>query len=97
MAIKQASRLIYDKKLLKAAFIDALVMLRPSKQIRNPVMFVVLVVSVVTTALFVQALFGQGEAPTGFILAVAIWLWLTLLFANLAEAIAQGLQTRPPV
>ncbi len=53
-------------------------------------MFVVLVGSVLTTVLCVQALVGHGEAPAGFILAVALWLWFTVLFANFAEAMAEG-------
>ncbi len=53
-------------------------------------MFVVYVGSILTTALCVQALGGQGEAPAGFILAVALWLWFTVLFANFAEALAEG-------
>jgi K+-transporting ATPase ATPase B chain len=57
---------------------------------RNPVMFVVFVCSILTTGLWAQALAGHGEAPTGFILWVAIWLWFTLLFANFAEAIAEA-------
>ena len=43
-----------------------------------------------TTALFIQAVFGQGEAPAHFILAISLWLWFTLLFANFAEAMAEG-------
>ena len=57
---------------------------------RNPVMFVVEVGSVLTTVLWVQALVGHGEAPAGFIGAVAVWLWFTVLFANFAEAMAEG-------
>jgi K+-transporting ATPase ATPase B chain len=53
-------------------------------------MFVVLLGSALTTLLFVQALVGHGEAPAGFILAVALWLWFTVLFANFAEAMAEG-------
>ena len=59
-------------------------------QVKNPVMFVVFIGSVLTTVLFVQALIGQGEARPGFILGVALWLWFTLLFANFAEAMAEG-------
>lgn len=62
----------------------------PRVEVRNPVMFVVEVGSVLTTALWIQALLGQGEAPTGFIGAVAVWLWFTVLFANFAEAVAEG-------
>jgi K+-transporting ATPase ATPase B chain len=46
--------------------------------------------SLVTTVLWIQALLGRGEAPAGFILAIALWLWLTVLFANFAEAMAEG-------
>ena len=53
-------------------------------------MFVVYVGSILTTILCIQALVGQGEAPPGFILAVTLWLWFTVLFANFAEAIAEG-------
>jgi K+-transporting ATPase ATPase B chain len=58
--------------------------------IRNPVMFVVWVGSLLTTVLWIQALGGHGEAPAGFILGISIWLWLTVLFANFAEAMAEG-------
>ena len=58
--------------------------------VKNPVMFVVEVGSVLTTALWIQALLGQGEAPTGFIGAIALWLWFTVLFANFSEAVAEG-------
>jgi K+-transporting ATPase ATPase B chain len=70
---------------------DSAVKLNPRVQIRNPVMFVVLVGSVLTTALFFHAAFtGHGEAPAGFILAISLWLWFTVLFANFAEAMAEG-------
>ena len=58
--------------------------------VRNPVMFVVEVGSLLTTCLWIQALFGKGEAPTGFIGGVALWLWFTVLFANFSEAVAEG-------
>jgi len=79
-----------DRKLLLPAIADAFRKLSPRAQLRNPVMFVVFVCSVLTTVLWVQALGGHGEAPAGFILGVALWLWFTLLFANFAEAIAEG-------
>ncbi|MBR0346650.1 MAG: potassium-transporting ATPase subunit KdpB [Rudaea sp.] len=79
-----------SKELLIPAIGDAFRKLSPRAQFRNPVMFVVFVCSVLTTALWIQALVGQGEAPSGFILGVALWLWFTLLFANFAEAIAEG-------
>ena len=76
--------------LLGPAIADAFRKLSPRRQFRNPVMFVVFVCSVMTTGLWVQALGGHGEAPTAFIFWVSLWLWFTLLFANFAEAIAEG-------
>jgi potassium-transporting ATPase ATP-binding subunit len=64
--------------------------LDPRLLVKNPVMFVVEAVSVLVSGLWVQALVGEGEAPAGFILAVAVWLWITVLFANFAEAMAEG-------
>ncbi len=78
------------RELYKRAVIDAFVKLDPRRMVRNPVMFVVEVGSVATTLLWVQALLGAGEAPTGFIAAVSIWLWFTVLFANFSEALAEG-------
>jgi K+-transporting ATPase ATPase B chain len=72
------------------ALADAFRKLDPRVQWRNPVMFVVYVGAILTTLLWFQALAGRGEAPGWFILNVAIWLWFTLLFANLAEALAEG-------
>src|SRR5262245_24389490 len=72
------------------ALVESVRKLSPRRQIRNPVMFVVWVGAVLTTGLAVQALLGAGEAPFGFIVAVAAWLWFTVLFANLAEAAAEG-------
>src|SRR5215467_3641261 len=77
-------------ELMKTALVDSFRRLTPRYQWRNPVMFVVYIGSILTTILWLQALFGRGEAPAGFILAVALWLWVTLLFANFAEAIAEG-------
>jgi K+-transporting ATPase ATPase B chain len=79
-----------DKAIVLPAIADAFRKLSPRQQFRNPVMFVVFVCSILTTGLWAQALAGHGEAPTGFIFWVAIWLWFTLLFANFAEAIAEG-------
>jgi K+-transporting ATPase ATPase B chain len=83
-------RSLVTKSIMAEALIVAVVKLLPQHQWRNPVMFVVYVGSILTTILFVQALGGQGEAPTGFILAVTAWLWITILFANFAEAVAEG-------
>lgn len=79
-----------NAEMFRRAVVDAFRKLDPRVQVRNPVMFVVEVGSVLTTALFLQALLGQGEAGAGFIGAVAAWLWFTVLFANFAEAVAEG-------
>ena len=76
--------------LARRALAGAVRKLDPRHQVRNPVMFVVWVGSVLTTLLWVQAVRGRGEAPAGFILAVTAWLWFTVLFANFAEAMAEG-------
>src|ERR1700730_11595412 len=81
---------MFDRSLLVPAVVDSFRKLDPRVQWRNPVMFVVYVGAILTTALWIQALVGRGEAPGWFILNVAIWLWFTLLFANLAEALAEG-------
>ncbi|MGO8753849.1 MAG: potassium-transporting ATPase subunit KdpB [Gallionellaceae bacterium] len=81
---------LFERDLVKQAVVDSVKKLSPQQQMRNPVMFVVWVGSILTTLLFIQALTGKGEAPAGFILAVSLWLWFTVLFANFAEAIAEG-------
>src|SRR5471030_1136769 len=81
---------LFDSVLLVPAIIDSFKKLNPRTQLRSPVMFVVYVGSIITSLLYLQALFGQGEAKPGFILATSIWLWFTVLFANFAEALAEG-------
>ncbi len=76
--------------LLREAVFQSFVKLDPRVQIRNPVMFVVWVGCVLTSVLWAQALAGAGEAPTWFIGSVCLWLWFTVLFANLAESVAEG-------
>ena len=90
MSDKSNSRPLFDLPIVRRAAVDSFRKLDPRHQIRNPVMFVVEVGSVLTTLLFVQALVGQGEAPAGFIFAISLWLWFTVLFANFAEAMAEG-------
>jgi K+-transporting ATPase ATPase B chain len=84
------ARSLFDPVIMRRALVDSIRKLDPRLQVRNPVMFVVLVGSVLTTALFLQALVGKGEAPAWFIFAVSLWLWFTVLFANFAEAMAEG-------
>jgi K+-transporting ATPase ATPase B chain len=90
MQTNTKARPLFDREIVRGALAASFAKLDPRHQIRNPVMFVVLVGSVITTALFVQALVGQGEAHAGFIFAVSAWLWFTVLFANFAEAMAEG-------
>jgi len=89
--VVRKSLTLFDRTLLAPAIIDAFRKLAPAVQIRNPVMFVVFVGSILTTALFALSLSGgRGEAPPGFIFAISAWLWFTVLFANFAEALAEG-------
>lgn len=81
---------LFDSELMVPAIVDAFKKLSPRTQVRSPVMFVVYIGSIITSLLYVQALFGQGEASAGFILAISVWLWFTVLFANFAEALAEG-------
>ncbi|HEX6899782.1 MAG TPA: potassium-transporting ATPase subunit KdpB [Thermoanaerobaculia bacterium] len=81
---------LFDPGILRGAVKDSFRKLDPRLMIRNPVMFVVYAGSFLTTGLWIQALVGRGEAPAGFTLAVALWLWFTVLFANFAEAMAEG-------
>ncbi|MCM8595771.1 potassium-transporting ATPase subunit KdpB [Accumulibacter sp.] len=81
---------LYDPRLLREAVVESFRRLSPRHQVRNPVMFVVWLGSLLTSGLYIQALSGDGEAPADFILAISLWLWFTVLFANFAEAIAEG-------
>ena len=80
---------------LRSAVLESLAKLDPRHQIRNPVMFVVEIGALITTAgWLIQAFGGEplggGDEPAWFSFTVAVWLWLTVLFANLAEALAEG-------
>jgi K+-transporting ATPase ATPase B chain len=91
MSAKAQARPLFDPAIVRRALVDSLRKLDPRHMIRNPVMFVVEVGSVFTTLLAIHAVAtGSGEAPAGFIVAVSAWLWLTVLFANFAEAMAEG-------
>ena len=91
MTAKTQARPLFEGAIVRRAVRDAFVKLDPRRMIRNPVMFVVEVGSAFTTWLFLHALLtGQGEAAPGFIFAVSLWLWFTVLFANFAEAMAEG-------
>jgi K+-transporting ATPase ATPase B chain len=81
---------MFESALVLPAIADSFRKLHPRTQLRSPVMFVVYIGSIITSLLALQALGGQGEAPFGFIAATAVWLWFTVLFANFAEALAEG-------
>src|SRR5213594_2207509 len=90
MAGTVKARALFDPTILVQAIVDSFRKLTPQRQVRNPVMFVVYVGSILTTLLWAQAVVGKGEAPAWFIFWVSVWLWFTVLFANFAEAMAEG-------
>jgi len=82
---EKKSKSLWDAKIIRRALVDAVVKLDPRTMMKNPVMFVVEVGSVVTTAL----LFREKQS-FAFNLQITLWLWFTVLFANFAEAMAEG-------
>ncbi len=80
----------FNRDLYLRALSDAVIKLDPRRMLRNPVMFIVEIGSVLTSLLWIQALLGQGEAPAWFIGLISMWLWFTVLFANFSEALAEG-------
>jgi K+-transporting ATPase ATPase B chain len=88
--VVRKSLTLFDRSLLGPAIADSFRKLSPMVQLRNPVMFVVYVGAILTSALFVQAVNGRGEERGVFIFAISAWLWFTVLFANFAEALAEG-------
>ncbi|MCQ8116560.1 potassium-transporting ATPase subunit KdpB [Methylomonas rosea] len=90
MTHKALSASLFDSDLLKQAVWEAFKKLTPQQQWKNPVMFVVYLGSLLTTCLWLQTLAGAGEESAGFILTITVWLWFTVLFANFAEAAAEG-------
>ena len=94
MSTTRISFSLFDPVLVRPAIVESFAKLDPRVQWRNPVMFVVYVGSILTTILGIQALTGKGEAPAAFIIAVSIWLWFTVLFANFAEALAGSLAAK---
>jgi K+-transporting ATPase ATPase B chain len=81
---------LFDRALLGPALVASLKKLDPRVQWRNPVMFVVYLGTLITAALWVQALTGGGEASAGFIFSITVWLLFTVVFANFAEALAES-------
>jgi len=81
---------LFDGALMRTALLDAFKKLDPRTQVRNPVMFVVWLGSMLTTLLAIGMASGNMSGDTGFTSAIAVWLWFTVLFANMAEALAEG-------
>src|SRR6476646_5690996 len=88
MARKSAS--VFSRELVLAATRDSFPKLDPRLQFKNPVMFIVELGSVITTGIFILDLARGEYGQLWFVGVIAVWLWLTVLFANIAEAIAEG-------
>ena len=88
--LPRPSASMFEAKFAAPAILEAFKRLAPHYQWKNPVMFVCYAGAILTTGLFIQAIGGKGEAPAGYIFAVSLWLWFTVLFANFAEAVAEG-------
>src|SRR5579871_2464612 len=85
------ARPLFDPPIVRRALIDSVMKLDPRRQVRNPVMFTVFVGSILTTGLGIDALIHhRGQETPVFIFAISAWLWFTVLFANFAEAMAEG-------
>src|ERR1700759_4741414 len=78
-----------DPKIVRPAIVSALAKLDPRAMVKNPVMFVVEVVATLTTVIFLRDL-ATGGSDLGFAFQIILWLWFTVLFANFAEAVAEG-------
>jgi len=84
------STALFEPAIVRQAALESFLKLTPRQQWKNPVMFVVYLGSILTTVLWLQALSGNSEEPAWFILTITLWLWFTVLFANFAEAVAEG-------
>jgi K+-transporting ATPase ATPase B chain len=89
MSTAAQRRSLFDRKIVRRASVDSLVKLNPRTMMRNPVMFVVEIGSVLTSLLLIANLLTH-RGPLGFDLQITLWLWFTVLFANFAEAMAEG-------
>src|SRR5688572_883426 len=85
-----SARSLFDPQILRPAVIDSLRKLHPRPMVRNPVMFVVWLGSILTTAIFLRDLGSSTGEENLFAGSVTAWLWFTVLFANFAEAVAEG-------
>ncbi len=95
MTEKAQARSLFDPAIVRPALVESVRKLDPRVQVRNPVMFVVEIGALITTVAWLIQVFGGGplgggHEPAWFTLSIAVWLWLTVVFANLAEALAEG-------
>src|SRR5262245_15403223 len=90
MSATAKARPLFDPPIVRRALVDAFRKFDPRRQVRNPVMFTVFVGSILTTGLGIHALAAGGQESPAFIFAISAWLWFTVLFANFAEAMAEG-------
>ncbi|MGN6136951.1 MAG: P-type ATPase, partial [Aureliella sp.] len=81
---------LWNARIIGQAIADSFGKLDPRVQLRNPVMFSVFLGSILTTILWLKSLAAASHESSGFILGITVWLWFTVLFANFAEAIAEG-------
>jgi K+-transporting ATPase ATPase B chain len=88
--MKRSSTKQFDRAILGEAIRSSFLKLDPRVQLRNPVMFAVYLGSILTTVLWLASLNGSAQESSAFVFGVAVWLWFTVLFANFAEAIAEG-------
>jgi potassium-transporting ATPase ATP-binding subunit len=92
---ERRAKSLFQRDIARRAVIDSFVKLDPRVQIRNPVMFVVEICAVITTVTWLIQVFGGGplgggQEPAWYSFLIAVWLWLTVVFANMAEAFAEG-------
>jgi K+-transporting ATPase ATPase B chain len=87
---RPGERPLFDRSIVMRAIADSFVKLDPRRQARNPVMFIVEVGALVVSLFFIRDLFMSGGKDAGFDLAISLWLWFTVVFANFAEAVAEG-------
>jgi len=90
METKLKARPLFDPPILRRAIRDSFLKLNPRQQLKNPVMFVVYIGAIMTTLIILRDLAAGQTATLGFNLQIALWLWFTVLFANFAEAMAEG-------
>jgi potassium-transporting ATPase ATP-binding subunit len=87
---KTAARPLFEPKIVRRALRDAVLKLDPRQQLKNPVMLIVLVGAIMTSGILLSQVVSGDTRDLGFNLQIALWLWFTVLFANFAEAIAEG-------